>query len=101
MILFLYLKYKRSENLIVTFEYDPDKSSSNLHKHGIDFERAQLLWGDPNALEIRAKSDSESRYALIGKIEEKIWIAFYVYRGDSGRLISVRRTRENEKRIYR
>ncbi|MGE4472760.1 MAG: BrnT family toxin [Sulfuricurvum sp.] len=42
------------------FEYDPDKSSSNLQKHGIDFERAQLLWGDPNALEIQAKSDSES-----------------------------------------
>jgi len=84
----------------VIFEFDPDKSSSNLHKHGIDFERAQLLWGDPNALEIKAKSDSESRYALIGKIEDKIWIAFYTYRSDNVRLISVRRTRENEKRIY-
>lgn len=84
----------------MTFEYDPDKSSSNLQKHGIDFERAQLLWRDPNALEIQAKSDIESRYALIGKIEEIIWIAFYTYRGNSVRLISVRRTRENEKRIY-
>ncbi|MDD4884563.1 BrnT family toxin [Sulfuricurvum sp.] len=82
------------------FEYDPEKSSSNLLKHGIDFERAQLLWGDPNALEIQAKSDTESRYARIRKIEEIIWIAFYTYRGDNVRLISVRRTRENEKRIY-
>lgn len=84
----------------MTFEFDPDKSSSNLHKHGIDFERAQLLWGYPNALEIKAKSDSESRFALIGRIEDKIWIAFYTYRNESVRLISVRRTRENEKRIY-
>ncbi|MDP3266042.1 MAG: BrnT family toxin [Sulfuricurvum sp.] len=82
------------------FEYDPDKSSSNLHKHGIDFEKAQLLWRDPNALEIKAKSDDENRFALIGKIDDKIWIAFYTYREDSVRLISVRRTRENEKRIY-
>jgi hypothetical protein len=84
----------------VTFVYDPEKSNSNLHKHGIDFEETQLLWRDPNALEIKAKSDSESRFALIGKIKNKIWIAFYTYRGDSVRLISVRRTRKNEKRIY-
>ena len=82
------------------FEYDPDKSASNLDKHGIDFEQAQLLWLDSNALEIQAKSDTENRFALIGRIDDKIWIAFYTYRGDNVRLISVRRTRDNEKRIY-
>jgi uncharacterized DUF497 family protein len=84
----------------MTFEYDPDKSAINLVKHGIDFEQAQLLWLDSNALEIKAKSDTENRFALIGRIDDKIWIAFYTYRGESIRLISVRRTRENEKRIY-
>jgi len=84
----------------MTFEYDPDKSATNLVKHGIDFDQAQLLWLDSNALEIEAKSDTENRFALIGKIDEKIWIAFYTYRSESVRLISVRRTRENEKRIY-
>ncbi|MFZ2967734.1 MAG: BrnT family toxin [Sulfuricurvum sp.] len=82
------------------FEYDPDKSASNLVKHGIDFDEAQLVWQDANALEIRAKSDTENRFALIGRIDDKLWIAFYTYRGDTIRLISVRRTRENEKRIY-
>ena len=28
------------------FEYDPNKSDSNLEKHGIDFEEAQELWND-------------------------------------------------------
>lgn len=82
------------------FEYDPDKSASNLVKHGINFDEAQLVWQDANALEIRAKSDTENHFALIGRIDDKLWIAFYTYRGDTIRLISVRRTRENEKRIY-
>ncbi|OQY29431.1 MAG: hypothetical protein B6I38_08235 [Anaerolineaceae bacterium 4572_5.1] len=29
------------------FEFDPNKSKSNLEKHGIDFIRAQKLWDDP------------------------------------------------------
>jgi hypothetical protein len=28
------------------FEYDPAKSAENKRKHGIDFEEAQILWGD-------------------------------------------------------
>jgi len=82
------------------FEYDPIKSDINLQKHGIDFEMAQYLWLDSNALQIQAKSDTEERYALIGTIEERLWVAFYTYRKDTIRIISTRRARENEKRIY-
>lgn len=38
------------------FEYDEQKSRSNLDKHGIDFEAAQALWNDPDLLEVRAAS---------------------------------------------
>ena len=31
----------------MAFEYDPDKSTENKRKHGIDFEEAQRLWADP------------------------------------------------------
>lgn len=82
------------------FEYDQYKSDINLHKHGIDFETAQYIWRDPNAIQIQAKSDTEERYAIIAIIKDKVWIAFYTYRLDTIRLISVRRARENEKRIY-
>lgn len=37
------------------FEYDPSKSQSNKEKHGIDFDEAQVLWQDPERLEIPAK----------------------------------------------
>lgn len=29
------------------FEFDPDKSTANKGKHGIDFAEAQALWSDP------------------------------------------------------
>ena len=46
------------------FEYDPDKSSANRQKHGIDFEEAQALWTDPNLLEIPARVLDEPRFLV-------------------------------------
>lgn len=37
------------------FEYDPRKSNQNMEKHGIDFEEAQALWGDPRKLEMHSE----------------------------------------------
>lgn len=36
----------------MNFEYDENKSQSNLAKHGIDFVQAQELWNDHDLLEI-------------------------------------------------
>ena len=36
----------------MTFEYDPIKSRTNLEKHGINFEKGQAIWDDPDYLEI-------------------------------------------------
>ena len=82
------------------FEYDPDKSQSNLEKHGIDFEAAQLIWEDPDFIEVRAKTSDEPRYLVIGKIEGKHWSAVVTYRDEATRLISVRRSRQMEVAIY-
>ena len=82
------------------FEYDENKSKINKEKHGIDFKEAQNLWLDDNGIEIEAKSDDEKRFALIAKYLKKIWSAFFTYRKNSIRIISVRRAREKEKRIY-
>jgi uncharacterized protein len=57
------------------FEFDEAKSQANLDKHGIDFLTAQRLWKDPFLLEIRAKSEDEPRFLLIGKIGGKHWSA--------------------------
>lgn len=48
-------------------EYDPDKSRANKAKHGIDFEEAQALWADSNLVEIRARTEDEARFLVIGR----------------------------------
>jgi uncharacterized DUF497 family protein len=82
------------------FEYDPDKSAENKRKHGIDFEAAQRLWTDAGLVEIPARTTDEARWVVIGKIDEKHWSAVITRRGDNIRLISVRRSRDEEVAIY-
>ncbi|WP_461481219.1 BrnT family toxin [Porticoccus sp.] len=83
-----------------SFEYDSKKSLSNKDKHDIDFEEAQVLWEDPDLLEVQATSEDESRYLVIGKIADKHWSAVITYRKGNIRIISVRRSRETEVAIY-
>lgn len=85
---------------MTVFEYDPEKSKTNFDKHGIDFEYAQAIWNDPGALEIPAISVQEFRLLVIGKIESKHWSAIITYRDEVVRIISVRRSRENEVKLY-
>lgn len=82
------------------FEYDQDKSATNQDKHGIDFVEAQELWRDPDLLEIPARTSDEPRWMVIGKLGGKHWSAVITRRGDDVRLISVRRSRDEEVEIY-
>ena len=82
------------------FEYDSEKSSENKRKHGVDFEEAQALWSDPALLEIPARVSDEPRWVVVGKMNEKHWSAVITRRGENVRLISVRRSRDEEVEIY-
>ena len=78
------------------FEYDTNKSETNKLKHGLDFIEAQIIWEDPDRLFVPARTQGEPRFLLIGKIEEKHWSAVFAMRGETVRIISVRRSRKNE-----
>jgi len=82
------------------FEYDNNKSISNLKKHGIDFVAAQELWVDPELTELQVKSEDEPRFLVIGLIANKHWSAVITYRGSTIRIISVRRSRKKEVELY-
>lgn len=82
------------------FEYDEEKSKTNSKKHGIDFVEAQELRVDPDLLEIPARTQDEKRFMVIGKIQEKHWSGVITYRNKDIRLISVRRSREEEIELY-
>ena len=82
------------------FEYDNNKSTSNLTKHGIDFVAAQELWVDPELIELQVKSEDEPRFLVIGIVAKKHWSAVITYRGSTIRIISVRRSRKKEVELY-
>jgi len=82
------------------FEYDINKSKSNKHKHGIDFEEIKQLWDDPYLVEIAVAFIGESRFIVIGSIVNKHWTAVITYRNSTTRIISVRRSRKQEVDIY-
>lgn len=83
------------------FEFDVVKSQVNRIKHGIDFEQAQRLWENLNYVIIPAKTVDEARWIIIARIGNEIWSGIYTIRGKFIRIISVRRSRQNEKEIYR
>lgn len=84
----------------MNFEFNEKKSLSNSEKHGIDFHYAQVLWEDPDLLEIPAKTIDEPRFLVVGKIKEQHWSAVITYRNTNIRIISVRRSREEEIELY-
>jgi uncharacterized DUF497 family protein len=85
---------------MIEFEFDENKSRTNLEKHGIDFVDAQKLWDDPDLLEIPVKTEDESRFLIIGLIAGKHWSGVITYRGTYIRIISVRRSRKEEVALY-
>ncbi|MCK5032433.1 MAG: BrnT family toxin [Calditrichia bacterium] len=85
----------------MAFEFDVKKSELNKKKHGIDFNQAKNLWDDPEQIIIPARTTDEPRYLLIGKYNEKIWSAIFTIRNKNIRIISVRRSRNDEEKIYK
>ncbi len=82
------------------FEYDLNKSETNKKKHGINFEEAKSLWNDVRSIEIEARTIGEKRKLLIAEMEGDIWSAVFTVRNKKTRIISVSKSRKNEKEIY-
>ena len=82
------------------FEFDPQKSSTNAEKHGIDFKAAQLLWTDPNRVEFTARFKDEERHGLVASHKGRIWCAIFTLRDEKVRIISVRRAITDEEKLY-
>lgn len=82
------------------FEWDRAKSEANEAKHGISFEEARELWGDPDALAVPARKRGERRFMLIASLSGSVWSAVFTKRGDSVRIISVRPATDTERKAY-
>ena len=84
------------------FEFDLSKSATNKAKHGIDFVEAQALWQDDRLVQAmsRANAADEPRFLAIGRIDGRHWTAICTPRGETIRIISVRRARKEEIGYY-
>jgi uncharacterized protein len=54
--------------MALNFEWHANKAKSNVAKHGISFEEASTIFGDPRSLTIPdpMHSDLESRFITLG-----------------------------------
>ena len=85
------------------FEWDEDKAAANLKKHGISFEEAKTVFGDPFSVTIDdpAHSANEYRFVNIGTSAPGMILAVaYAERGQKIRLISCRKATRAERKIY-
>jgi uncharacterized DUF497 family protein len=82
------------------FEFDSLKSEANLLKHRIGFANAERLWDDPDLLVLPSEFPFEPRQIATGILEGKHWTAVFTERIGTIRLISVRRSRDQERDIY-
>ena len=87
----------------LTFEWDSRKARSNLAKHGVGFQEASTIFGDPLSLTIPdpEHSLSEERYITMGRaFTGKLLVVVHTERGDNIRIISARHASRRERKFY-
>lgn len=84
------------------FEFDPAKDEANRFKHGVRLSLGVRIFRDPDLVVIPTvrMEDEEERFKAIGNVDGKLHIAVHVWRGNTVRLISVRRSNAGEQRDY-
>ena len=85
----------------LVFEWDSEKARINKLKHKVSFETAANVFFDDNRIELRDEehSDEEDRWQVIGKVEDILFVV-YTDREDRTRIISARKAKSKERRIY-
>jgi uncharacterized DUF497 family protein len=90
------------------FSWDTQKAIANYEKHGVPFEEASTVFGDPEALnwEDLAHSHGEARFKRLGRsIEGRILLIVYTIRKvksgkETIRIISARQSNRKERKAY-
>jgi uncharacterized DUF497 family protein len=88
----------------VQFEWDVYKAAQNLAKHGVSFDEASTVFGDPLAGTVRdprPSSAREVRFVTIGlAASQRLLVVAHTDRDDRIRIISARRATGRERRKY-
>ncbi|HEY0323916.1 MAG TPA: BrnT family toxin [Pyrinomonadaceae bacterium] len=85
------------------FEWDENKAAANLARHGVSFEEAATVFGDPlsDTFDDPDHSAEERRFVIIGMSERgKMLIVAHTDDGEVVRLISAREPTWGEREFY-
>ncbi len=85
------------------FEWDPDKAAANLAKHGVSFDEASTVFGDPLATTVpdRDRSSREERFLTTGlSKQQRVVIVWHTDPEDVVRIIGARQATSRERRAY-
>lgn len=88
------------------FEWDRNKASSNLSKHGVSFDEAKTVFFDDNARIISdpEHSEFEERFVILGlSSTPRMLVVCHCYRSEDSiiRVISARKATRKESKQYR
>ncbi len=88
----------------LTFEWNINKSVSNIRKHGVSFDEAKTVFTDEYARLINDPdhSQDEDRFILLGaSIDSKLLVVCHCIReADCIRIISARKAGKQERKVY-
>ena len=87
----------------LAFEWDTNKARSNLAKHGVSFDEAATVFGDPLSVTIGdpLHSEFEERFVLIGySLRNRLLVVVHAARGGRIRVISARTATRKERLGY-
>ncbi len=87
----------------LVFEWDDEKAQKNFRKHGVTFEEATTIFGDPLSLTIDdpLHSKGEHRFVTIGQsVRQRTLVVVHTDRGNHVRVISARVAARKEREQY-
>lgn len=82
-------------------EYDKAKSERNARERGLPFSMAEAFdWSSARVEPDERRDYGEPRFVAVGRIEGRVCVMVFTPRGESLRVISLRKANSREVRDY-
>ncbi|MBI5744135.1 MAG: BrnT family toxin [Elusimicrobia bacterium] len=82
------------------FEHDPRKSGLNEARHGVTLHEARNLWRAAHVIIPARNVTGESRFAILGKLRGRVYVAIFAVRRGATRVISCHKADKKWVGIY-
>lgn len=82
------------------FEWDDEKASSNIKKHGVSFPEAATVFADPFAVYLDDGSARDRMVVIGASIRDRVLYVVHVERVARDRIISARPATRAERDVY-